>query len=68
VNREISFWDSFFGLIQILNPDYALGIVIACPGLCREELKLQENQVVWRLKHSTAMVKSKTAAKRLILK
>ncbi len=47
---------------------YAFGIVMACPDSYGEELKLQGNQAVWRLNHSIAIVRSKTAAKRLILK
>ncbi len=52
----------------VLNPHYALGFVAACPGQRREGLKTQENQSIWRLRHSTAMVKSKIETKWLILK
>ncbi|WP_162633052.1 hypothetical protein [Echinicola strongylocentroti] len=63
----INFAIIYLFLIDSFNPVYA-GSVIACPDSYREGLKLQENQTVWRLRHSTAMVKSKTAAKQLILK
>ena len=51
-----------------LSLDYALAFVAACPEAFREELKMKENQALWRSRRSTATVRSKSEVKRLILK
>jgi hypothetical protein len=54
--------------LALLNPDYALGFVMRLVIAIKSCLPRRISGAVWRLSHSTAMVKSKTAMQYLILK
>jgi hypothetical protein len=47
----------------ILNPDYALGFVIACPDEYREEFKTQKNQAFSEQSIVISMVRELNATK-----